>query len=378
MPGINITVSTLLVVLFIILFFRKKNSLPNKVLAILLLIPSLNYMNNLVILSNGIFIFPWSYFLVQITGALFAPFAYYYIILMTGRPMPKSFRWLKFVSVLIILSGIIIVMRFIMLDAHSQEEYLTGVINGPYPDDMLLYSNVLFIHQLLYLTSCFLHVRKYRKEMMDQVSDLTATKVSYLYGFVVLLWILTLTTVTAYLTIDTIIVEYIVLPVVLLVIFVFILYYAFSENAVFSTSEYKEFLVKFKAYEENNGVNESISSSENHTSVENNQIFRQINNLIENEDLYKNPGININSLSDHLDIPAYKLSSVIKNNGWTFYELIRKKRVDKAKEMLIDEKCSFSIEAIAYEVGFNSRASFYRAFQKYEDKSPSELLKTRK
>jgi AraC-like DNA-binding protein len=48
--------------------------------------------------------------------------------------------------------------------------------------------------------------------------------------------------------------------------------------------------------------------------------------------------------------------------------------VDKAKILLRDKLDKLTIEGIARESGFNSRASFYRAFKKYTAVSPSEFI----
>ncbi|MCO6497866.1 MAG: helix-turn-helix transcriptional regulator [Chitinophagaceae bacterium] len=373
MLAINIFTSFLVVSLFLILFFRKGNSLPNKILGLVFLTPGLNFIDNIFILTEGVYIFPWTYFFVQITAALFAPLSYYYVLLMTKTTESKSFRWLKSISALIILYGIYMAISFAMMDSAAQQTYMTSVLEGPYPDDMVAYSAVLFSHQLLYFSFNAIQVFRYRKKMMQQVSDLPSVKADYLIRYVILLWVLTLITVILYITIDTTIVEYIFLPLVLVTIFLFILYYAFNENAVFSVEEFAEHLQKVGP----SFVNDASSDEKPELkSEEDEKLFAEIQRVIEENKLYANADVNMESLSSALGLPAYKIVGCIKNNNTTFYELIRRTRVKKAKELLSDENCHFTIEGIAYEVGFNSRASFYRAFRKYEGTDPSSLAKS--
>ncbi len=367
MLELNIFTSVLLVVIFLILFFRKDNSLPNKILALTLLVPGFNFINNIFILNELIYIFPWSYFFVQITGTLFAPFSYYYILLMTGQRKSRAFPWLSGFTGLIILYGLYITIQFLFMNAGDRSAYMTGVMKGPYPADMIIYSAILFTHQLIYLTANIFQVLRYRKNMMGQYSNLSPAKLNYLFYFVILLWSLTFLTVILYATIETVYVEYIGLPVVMVTIFIFILYYAFNQNAVFNKEEYEHFLevVRPAIKEENIGENELSQEP----------MFHKILEVIEVKKLYKNPDLTLEILSGELDTPAYKLTYCIKRNEFTFYELMRKLRVEKARELLTDENCPFTIEAIAYEVGFSSRASFYRAFKKYEGTDPSSLTK---
>ncbi len=52
-------------------------------------------------------------------------------------------------------------------------------------------------------------------------------------------------------------------------------------------------------------------------------------------------------------------------------------RVEEAKAMLKDlDKSNLSIEGIGLECGFNSSATFYRAFKKHTGNTPSQHIKT--
>lgn len=368
MLEINVFVSFLIVFLFFLLFFRRNNSLPNKVLAFAFLVPGLNFINNIHILTGGIYEFPWSYFIVQVTAAFFAPLSYYYISLMTGIRHLQWYKWLLGISLLIVLYGVFVALHFGGMATAEQRTYIQRVMEGPYPTDMLLYSGLFFFHQLLYFSLNVKEVWQYRRQMKRKVSSLTTTKITYLIRFIVLLWGLSFVTVVLYTTIDTVYVEYVFLPLVMTVVFLFMVYYAFNEHVIFTSNEYREHL-------------EHISFSESRPTMTMpddgaaQELFLRMKDTIYERELYKNPEITIQSIAELLGIPVYRLSEAIKTSGTSFYEMIRMMRVEKAKEMLTDKNCNYTIEAIAYEVGFNSRASFYRAFKKYEGIDPSSLVR---
>ncbi|NOZ46972.1 MAG: AraC family transcriptional regulator [Chlorobi bacterium] len=60
----------------------------------------------------------------------------------------------------------------------------------------------------------------------------------------------------------------------------------------------------------------------------------------------------------------------------SFFNLINSKRIELAKNHLATNNINLGIEEIGYEVGFNSKTAFYRAFNKFVNKSPSAYLKS--
>ena len=367
---INVFASILIIALFLILFFRKDNAYPNKILGISLLVPAFNFLDNILILTGVIYAFPWSYFFVQITASLFAPFSYYYITLVTGNPTRKSFKWLKFVSVLIIIYGLWIMIHFAMRSPAEKTGYLNQVLNGPYPDDMAGYSSLIFIHQLIYFSFNAIDVYKFRKKSIETMSDLDSGKVSYLIQFVSILWILTFITIISYATVETPIVEYVLLPLVLMTIFLFIVFTAFQNQAVFTHQQFTEHLLNV-VHPESEKHAENILQDTDEDLIPLHEIIRDI----ETTKRYKDSDFDIYHLSSMLEIPVYKLTYIFRKNDTSFYEVIRKIRTDKAVEMLSDKNCRFSIEGIAYEVGFKNRAALYRAFQKFVGINPSFIVK---
>src|SRR5690606_11947959 len=131
-------------------------------------------------------------------------------------------------------------ISFYLLNGQAQFEYLEGLKHGPYPKDMEYCSMAMFAHQLVYLSFNIVEVRRYRFKMKQQTASISKVKVVFLYQYNHFLWLLTFSTVALYIIVEkTIYVEYIHLPVVVVLIFFFILYYAFNEHAVFTLQEYE-------------------------------------------------------------------------------------------------------------------------------------------
>ena len=76
-------------------------------------------------------------------------------------------------------------------------------------------------------------------------------------------------------------------------------------------------------------------------------------------------------LAQELGVAEHQLSKVI-NTGFemSFSDLINRHRVDEAKYLL--RTTEEPVSSIAFDVGFNSLASFNRVFRKVADQTPTE------
>jgi len=89
---------------------------------------------------------------------------------------------------------------------------------------------------------------------------------------------------------------------------------------------------------------------------------------------YLKSDLKISELADSLSVPYYQLSQLINNEfAVNFYDFVNKYRVEEAKKLLIEDTRNHKILAIAFEVGFNSKATFNRVFKNVTDLTPSEF-----
>ncbi len=101
-----------------------------------------------------------------------------------------------------------------------------------------------------------------------------------------------------------------------------------------------------------------------------------ISSIAENE-WYRDQKLSVGKLAEHLQWPINDVSTII-NEGMTtnFNDLINDFRIKAFKDLANKpEVKNYSILGIAQEVGFGSKASFYRAFKKETGITPSEYLK---
>ncbi len=100
-------------------------------------------------------------------------------------------------------------------------------------------------------------------------------------------------------------------------------------------------------------------------------IKKSILDVFEHEKPYLNPDFNMDMLSDKIQIPKYQISQVMNAElNSNFFNFVNAYRVEEVKKMLSDESNPYSIEAIGYECGFNSKSSFFSVFKKMTGKTP--------
>lgn len=107
------------------------------------------------------------------------------------------------------------------------------------------------------------------------------------------------------------------------------------------------------------------------------QYTKKLIDYIEKEKPFLNSEFSMTDLSKKLSITTCYLSQII--NGYYsqhFHDFINKYRIEESKKLMRNPLNSHkSILELAYEVGFNSKSAFNRAFKKHTNITPSEFKK---
>ncbi len=364
-----------LFLVFCILFFKKDNVLPNKILALLLVNPGINFLSNVIVLNGYLEQFPYLYFFAQATAFLFAPLVHLYVTLLMGKRIKITYPLYLISGASILLVGYYAI-EFILMSEAEQTLYLLGLRQEPYPVQMEIINGIFILLQQLYFTVSAIEVYKYRKRLYNQLSSLYKTKIGYATRFIILIWILNAITIILYLTLPMVQVEYIYLPLVLTVIYAFILYFAIQFNSIFTSSSYEQLVSFAETNRKVSPVETGMLQPEKEGELQ--KLAATLELFLKEEQPYKNPNLDLGMLSEQMNVPASRLSLAInKVLGKNFYDLINELRVQRSI-VLLRENPHFTIEGIAYDSGFNSRASFYRAFKKMTSSTPSEYLQQQK
>jgi len=113
-------------------------------------------------------------------------------------------------------------------------------------------------------------------------------------------------------------------------------------------------------------------------------IAEEINNklldFIDTEKPYLNPELSLQELADNVEVKRHHLSNVInQKHNKNFYEFINQYRIEEVKALMVDPKNrNYKLISLAYDAGFNSKASFNRIFKQMTNMTPSQFISTQK
>ncbi|MBW8244505.1 helix-turn-helix domain-containing protein [Muricauda oceani] len=104
------------------------------------------------------------------------------------------------------------------------------------------------------------------------------------------------------------------------------------------------------------------------------ELKQQLSDLFHNEKLYRKSDINLDMVAEKLDTTRHNASQLINEHfNMSFREFVNSHRIQEAKELLAQEN-ELNIIDVAYEVGYNNKVSFNKAFKKDTHLTPSEYL----
>lgn len=173
-----------------------------------------------------------------------------------------------------------------------------------------------------------------------------------------------------------------VLPVLVSNIIIFFTYqliatgwvqiYCAGGSLVFSFVLYANFLILFnKKYHQ-------VAVKETHHKYSNKKISEEqaenfvsrLERLMVSEELYKNANLKLSDLASRMNMSPHQLSQLLNDNlEKSFSIYINEYRINEACEK-IENGSYLKIEEIGYEVGFNSKSTFFSTFKKIKNTTP--------
>ncbi|OJJ17972.1 hypothetical protein BKI52_29385 [marine bacterium AO1-C] len=107
------------------------------------------------------------------------------------------------------------------------------------------------------------------------------------------------------------------------------------------------------------------------------QYAQLLQQAMQQDKLYQDATLNLYTLAEHLNISTKAVSQTLNQYiGKNLSDFVNEYRVEDVKQKLLDPQFAhYTILGIAFEAGFNSKASFQRIFKKFVQCSPSEYKK---
>lgn len=104
---------------------------------------------------------------------------------------------------------------------------------------------------------------------------------------------------------------------------------------------------------------------------------KKVLQYVEDTQVYQQTGLSIAALAQQMNTPSHYLSKIINEQlNCTFIDFINGYRIKAVQEKLQQKEYHhYTILAVAFEAGFNSKSAFYTAFKKYTGTTPSKYRK---
>lgn len=97
----------------------------------------------------------------------------------------------------------------------------------------------------------------------------------------------------------------------------------------------------------------------------------KLEKIMNEHELYKNPNLTLQDLSKEVNISSHQLSQFLNANvGKNFTSYVNEFRVNEACKIIASNN-KLTLESIGYDVGFNSKSTFFATFKKHTGITPS-------
>jgi len=99
-------------------------------------------------------------------------------------------------------------------------------------------------------------------------------------------------------------------------------------------------------------------------------LSEKLENIMNAKSLYKNPNLSLQDVSQEMNISTHQLSQFLNNNlNKNFTSFVNEFRINEACK-IITSNDKLTLESVGYDVGFNSKSTFFAAFKKHTGTTP--------
>jgi AraC-like DNA-binding protein len=368
--------------LAILLLGKKEKSHADSILSLWLVFIGIHLTLFYIFFSGKYLDFPYLHGIEKPLPLIHGPFLYLYTTSLTGHSAGRKYQWLHFLPV--VLSYLLFIDFFASSYEHKIEVYrLKG---SGYEVPLSILRLVTIISGMAYILKSLIVLRDHKRNIAHQFSYLEKINLDWLRHLIIglcIIWSVVLLHLGD---------EYIFIGVVLYVMFIG--YYGIKQVGIFTQYPHgnknmrndgpnsgtggndltiHDHALEASPEKDNKNIKYVKSSLSEASAI---AIHQKLNQIMEENKLYKNPELSLSELAEKLDVNPNTLSQVINSlEQKNFYDYVNAWRIQEFKQAVnIVSNQKFTLLALALECGFNSKSSFNRNFKKIAGISPSEYL----
>ncbi len=343
---------------------RSGDRKANLLISLLVLFYSITMVQIGLMISNYRLYFPHILFASAAFSFIYGPLVYFYL-----KKVCTTYIF-KPLDLLHALPFLFYILYFLEYYTLSGNEKILVMINYQpvkfYTFRIILKELSLFIYGIAIIRL----LRKYKKQTPGQLAEqkkwLNLVVVFYLiYVFCYLLYLIIITVPNEYLSFEK---SSFTISISMAMGFpiLYIGYLAYTQPLIFSGEYLLKDILKMKY--KKSGLTKRYSR----------ELMTDLMQLMEDGKLYRGSDVSLDLLSEKLNTTRHNTSQVINEHfKLNFHEFINKYRIEEAKQILEqDSHENLNVVEVGYEVGYNSKSTFFAKFKKATGMTPSEYRRT--
>lgn len=336
-----------------LLISKKNKSTPDRILTVWMFVIILHLFLSYLFATGDIFSLPFLLGIEQPFPLLHGIFLYFYVAYLTDQ-LPDN-RKLLFLHALPPAAVYLYLVTFFILPP-DQKIYVYRSRGEGYEVYLLIKRYAIWLSGILYVTWSEILLRRHRKTISDQFSDLEKVNLQWLkiltYGMGCI-WLLVI-----FFENDRLIMGGVV-------VFVFLIgFFGVRQTVIFSPREVRAESDEPKRKYPKSGLSEEAAT----------RLHESLIQLMTGEALYKKSDLSINDLASRLGVHANYLSQIInQKERKNFYDFVNTYRFEEFRRLIsLQKNQQYTLLSLAHDCGFSSKSSFNRYFKKATGQTPSE------
>jgi AraC-like DNA-binding protein len=364
----------------VFVFLKKKKTHPDFLLAYWLLFTAIHMFIVYAQYYNYEHNFPFPYLIgIDISLVAVHPIWIFLYIMSYIRPGRDKYRVWWHILPIIVLNLVLLKTFYLRSNGEKIESYQSAMLGTGYVDKSLEFSVLLVICiSLAYLIASYWLLKRHVSNVKNHYSTLDGVDLKWLrvllFSIAAVIIVNTLSEWTRnYLDI---IPAHIANNIGLSVIAIGISYVGFHgirQTTIFTDYEPIQIENKFLKNNKSNLANQKnkTPNSENFTDEDYEKLIRQMENIKP----YLDIDLNLLALAKQTGFKSRDLSQMInQKSGKNFFDFVNAFRIKEFKHRVRQpENSNFTLLSIAYDCGFNSKATFNRVFKNHTGYTPSEF-----
>jgi len=299
----------------------------------------------------------------------YGPLLYLYVQFMTDPG--RKFNWLAMIHFIPFVAFLTVSVVF------RELTLLKDLRNFFTPDRFIslriVYSTCFLLSVTVYSILAFIEIGRHQKKLKDLVSYtsglitlnwLKVLSISYYVSFLVLFILGGLEIIGDFIPFDP---YFVVFGFITIFSFAYS-FYAIRQPVIFG----QEVRIIDEEEENGKGTEKYVKSGLKDKQAE--VYLEKLISVMDTEKPYLNRNLSIQDLSGFTGIPRHHITQVLnENHGKNFFTFINEYRVKEVISRFGDQKNNnFTILAIAFDAGFNSKTTFNSIFKNWTGMTPSE------